>query len=292
MGKRKCRVHSIKVELIKKSQESALSAIQIFNNPLITFKSETFIALMHIAWTYLLHAYYKSKKIKYRYYDKKNKKYQKTKHGADKYWGLETCLNCKEYPVDKPIKDNLMFLIGIRHEIEHRMTGRIDDSFIGKFQACCINYNQTIKQLFGENAGLDKNISIALQLSSFNENQMDQNKNEPSLPKNVIEFISDFEAKIESKNDLCYSWKIKCKKYNENNENQADAVYKLVDEDSVEGKKIQNVIFKNVEKPKYLPKYIVNAINKKGFLGFNMYQHTTLWKANDAKILANNMESG
>ncbi|HAT8116058.1 TPA: DUF3644 domain-containing protein, partial [Legionella pneumophila] len=55
---RKRSVFSIKNELIKKSQEAALAAIQLYNNPLITFKSESFIVLMNIAWTYLLHAYF------------------------------------------------------------------------------------------------------------------------------------------------------------------------------------------------------------------------------------------
>ena len=69
---------SFKIQLIKKSRESALSAVQIFNNPNILFKSETYIVLMIIAWTYLLHAYFKDKKIDYRYIDK-NKSNRKRK---------------------------------------------------------------------------------------------------------------------------------------------------------------------------------------------------------------------
>jgi hypothetical protein len=38
------------------SQDAALTAVQVFNSPLIKFKPETFIVLMNIAWTYLLHA--------------------------------------------------------------------------------------------------------------------------------------------------------------------------------------------------------------------------------------------
>jgi hypothetical protein len=41
--------YSIRAELVEKSRESALTAVQIFNNPLIEFKSETFIVLMTIA---------------------------------------------------------------------------------------------------------------------------------------------------------------------------------------------------------------------------------------------------
>ncbi len=68
MAKRKRSIGSLKSELLVKSREAALSAIQTFNSPQVTFKSETFIVLMIIAWTYMLHAYYRSKGIEYRYY--------------------------------------------------------------------------------------------------------------------------------------------------------------------------------------------------------------------------------
>ena len=54
-GKRGPLIHS---ELLLKSREAALNAVQSFNNPLTTFKAETFIVLMTIAWMYLLHAHY------------------------------------------------------------------------------------------------------------------------------------------------------------------------------------------------------------------------------------------
>lgn len=60
-NKRSRRIFSVTRELLAKSREAALAAVQIFNNPQITFKSEVFIVLMNIAWTYLLHAYYRTK---------------------------------------------------------------------------------------------------------------------------------------------------------------------------------------------------------------------------------------
>lgn len=70
MSKRVRRFGSIKIELLKKSREAALAAVQIFNNPNIRFKSETYVVLIIIAWTYLLHAYYRDQRIEYRYYKK------------------------------------------------------------------------------------------------------------------------------------------------------------------------------------------------------------------------------
>jgi len=58
-----------------------LSAVQIFNNPSIEFKSETFIVLSNIAWMYLLHAYYREHNIEYRYFKQngQNRRFDRTK---------------------------------------------------------------------------------------------------------------------------------------------------------------------------------------------------------------------
>ena len=74
MSSRNRSCKSIKDELVKKSREAMLAAVQVYNNPQITFKSETFITLAVISWTYLLHAYYRQNKIEYRYYSQVGKK--------------------------------------------------------------------------------------------------------------------------------------------------------------------------------------------------------------------------
>lgn len=43
-----------KNELLIKSREAMMSAVQIYNNPQITFKSETFISLSIIAQCHLV----------------------------------------------------------------------------------------------------------------------------------------------------------------------------------------------------------------------------------------------
>ena len=54
MVRKKRKLFSIKNELLTKSREAMLCAVQIFNNPNVVFKSESFIVLSTIAWTYLL----------------------------------------------------------------------------------------------------------------------------------------------------------------------------------------------------------------------------------------------
>lgn len=43
------------------AREAMLTAVQIFNNPQIEFKFGLFIVTNTIAWTYLLHAYYRER---------------------------------------------------------------------------------------------------------------------------------------------------------------------------------------------------------------------------------------
>ena len=83
-------IYSEKVDLIMKAREAMLSAVQIYNNPLIYFKTESFIVLSLIAWTYLLHAHYREKGVDYRYFTKSGsrKKYVKNPDGSIKYWDL------------------------------------------------------------------------------------------------------------------------------------------------------------------------------------------------------------
>src|SRR3990172_1150279 len=114
-------VYSRRLQLVRSSREAALAAIQTYNNPLITFKTESFIVLMIIAWTYLLHAYYRSQRIEYRYFKmgKARRIFQRI-DGQYKYWELSQCLSDQACPLDRDTKNNLRFLIGLRNQIEHR----------------------------------------------------------------------------------------------------------------------------------------------------------------------------
>jgi hypothetical protein len=57
----------VDAELLIKAREAMLHAVQGYNNPRTFFKSEIFIVTVVIAWTYLLHWYYREKDIDHRY---------------------------------------------------------------------------------------------------------------------------------------------------------------------------------------------------------------------------------
>lgn len=287
----KRKVASVKRELISKSRESALAAVQVFNNPLITFKSEMFIVNMVIAWTYLLHAYYRSQKIEYRYYEllpSGRKKFDKTKHGADKYWELERCLNDTYSPVDKDAANNLQFLIGLRHEIEHQMTTRIDDALSARFQAACLNFNDLIKKLFGDEYGIDKHLSFSLQFTSLSDKQTQSMESyKDILPAHIARFVEDYDGQlsVDEYNSQRYAYRVLFTQKTVNHPGQADKVIEFVKPDSEAAKGINKTyaVIKEREKTKYLPKQIVFLMRSEGYIKFNMNDHTNLWKKMDAR---------
>lgn len=289
MTKRNRKVGSIKAELLTKSRESMLAAVQVFNNPNILFKSETFVVLSIISWTYMLHAYYRSKTIEYRYYEMHGarKRFDKTKRGAFKYWELERCLNDDDCPIDKVAKSNLKFLIGLRHEIEHQMTTRIDDYLSARFQACCLNYNHYIKKLFEQKLGIDKHLSFSLQFSSIDEKHVTQLRKFSDLPKNISAFINDFDSGLpdDEYNDIRYSYRVLYVPKSANRKGQADKVIEFLPANSPEAEQLNKeyVLIKEKEKQKYLPSKIVQLMQEDGYTKFKQHQHTLLWKEKDAK---------
>lgn len=283
------RVSSISNELVTKSREAALAAVQIFNSPTITFKSEIYIVLMNIAWTYLLHAYYRKLRIEYRYYDQKGKrrKYHTTKSGAYKYWELERCLNDDKCPLDKDSKNNLRFLIEIRHEIEHQMTTRIDSTLSAKFQACCLNYNEYVKAFFGDKLGIDKHLAFSLQFTSISQEQIETLPTPDKMPSYIKSFIEGFENQLSDDefNSPKFAYRVLFVAKTANHKGQADQVIEFVKSDSPLAADVNRAytVIKETERPKYRPGQIVSMMKDKGYNRFGMTQHTNLWKEKDAK---------
>jgi hypothetical protein len=285
------RIGSVKSELIKKSREAALSAVQIFNNPNITFKAEAYIVLMVIAWTYLLHAYYRSKKIEYRYFTMvgTKKKFDTTSKGAHKYWELERCLNEKSCPVEKDTAINLRFLIGLRHEIEHQMTTRIDDLLSARFQACCLNYNRLIRSLFGDDHAIDRHLSFSLQFSTIDAEQKDLLADHPELPANIQTYIQDFDQSLSDAeySSQQFAYRILFVPKTANRKGQADRVIEFVKSDSPLANKanVEYAVIKETERRKFTPKQIVELMQKEGHRRFQIHHHANLWKSEDAKAV-------
>lgn len=288
-AKRVRRVCSVREELLNKSREAALAAVQIFNNPNVTFKTETYIVLMNIAWTYVLHAYYRAKKVNYRYFTQgaKRKQYDRTKNGAFKHWELERCLNDEQCPLERGVVQNLKFLVGLRHEIEHQMTTRIDDLLSARFQACCINYHDSVASLFGEEYGIAKHLAFSLQFSSLSSEQVDTLEQQAGLPSHIKRYIEGFDGALDPEEfaSTKFAYRVIFVPKTTNHPNQADQVITFVKADSEIAKTANAAyaVIRETERPKWLPSQILAKMKAEGFSRFLMSHHTDLWKNRDAR---------
>lgn len=281
------RVGSFAAELIKKAQEAMLTAVQIFNNPHVEFKAELFIVTSTIAWTYLIHAYFHKKKIEYRRFTQlgKRRRFEKTKHGA--YWNLSLweCLDHGDCPLDESVRRNLRFLIGIRNEIEHQMTTRIDDHLSAKFQASALNFNSCIKALFGNKHSLDSEQAFSIQFCGINEAAAKHLMAQTDLPDHIQSFISQFENGLtdEQFNDPRFSYRVFFTRKTSNTKTGADSILQFLPADSAVATEVNKVFLRETEKTKYLAKSIVKQMKDEGFDWFSVHQHTKLWQSTDAK---------
>ena len=273
-------------ELLIKAREAMIAAVHTFNSTGLTFRAELFIVTAIIAWTYLLHAWFKREGIDCRYMRNENgvKVVGKTANGADKYWELSHCLVHKKCPLERGARDNLAYLLDLRHEIEHRSTGRIDDAVSAKLQACCINFNDAIKELFGAQYALERRLPIALQFVTFTPDQRALLKKASTLPHHVETMMDAFERQLtpEQQADPRFAFRVFMIHRTANRAPGADLAVELVPPGSNITEKF-NLALKEVEKRKYLPTEIVAIMKAEGWDQFTMDSHTKLWKRLKAK---------
>lgn len=273
-------------ELLVKAREAMIAAVHTFNSAGLTFRAELFTVTAIIAWTYLLHAWFKREGIDYRHMTTENgqRVVAKTPSGADKYWELGQCLKHARCPVLRGAKDNLAFLLELRHEIEHRSTSRIDEAVSAKLQACCINFNDAIKSWFGGQYALERRLPIALQFVTFSPDQRAILKKAGALPRNVEMVMDGFESRLspQQQADPRFAFRVYMIGRTSNRAPGADLAVELVPPGSDVAEKF-NIALKEVEKKKYLPGEIVARMKGEGWNRFTMDSHTKLWKRLDAK---------
>jgi Protein of unknown function (DUF3644) len=134
-------------ERLIRAREAMILAVQVFNNPSCHFKTEIFAVLSNIAWTYLLHEYYRTKGIEI--------------VGADgRSLLLSQMLTRQDCPLSQGMKNNLKVMISIRDEVEHLLLRKSDLKWAPLFQACCLNFNSMMVEWFGDKLSLQKTFRL------------------------------------------------------------------------------------------------------------------------------------
>ncbi|MCB1583993.1 MAG: DUF3644 domain-containing protein [Xanthomonadales bacterium] len=279
---------------LEASIDSALLAVEIYNKPRTTFRSEAYISLMVIAWTRLFHAYFNNTIGDKYYYKKTNGRYEIV-DGERKAWELSTCI--KKYNKLKPaMKSNLNFFIRLRNKIEHRHIDRreVDALIFGECQSFLYNFETQLIDFFGSEYSINEALVYSLQFSQIRTNKQEK-ASKSALSKDladVVTFVEKYRKNLDDKvyNSLEYSIKlIQIPKIS--NTNRADAAVEFVkwNELSQEDKeafeqisviiKDKKVTVEAANVGRLKPTEVVNRVNKslnKKILSTNL--HATLYK--------------
>lgn len=261
------------LKILQSSINAALLAVEIYNKPRTTFRTESYISLMVNAWTKLFHAYFRLTEGDIYFYQKatvEGKEIQKT-------WDLSKCI--KHYKsLSKPVAANLEMFIGLRNDIEHGLVDEssVDVSIFGECQALLFNYENFIINKFGEDYALNESIAFSLQFSMMRDpNQNMANKQMLSKEaKDVVEYLNKYRGSLSA--DIFNSQEFSIKLIQVprvSNTDRADFAIKFVkydeldEEDKEQYNVIDALIKKQVEKVSVLnegllkPMMVVEAVN-------------------------------
>lgn len=197
-------------QLVEKSRDSALLAVEIYNKPRVSFRSNGFVVLMHIAWTSLFHAIFERNKVSY--FHKKNKVRYIKIGGDKKAWELAQCVK-EFYGTDNPPeRKNLEFFIKLRDKIEHRFTPELDHDIFGECQAMLINYEHLLGKEFGDENTINENLTFSLQFSKLLHNEQIKvfKKRQTEDYKNLKRFVAEYRRglKKEILESLNYNFRV------------------------------------------------------------------------------------
>lgn len=258
-------------ERLIRAREAMVLGVQVFNSPAMRFKSEVFAMLVNVAWTYLLHEYYERKNVKIA-----------GKDGRSLL--LSQMIDRQDCPLSKGIKDNLKALKILRDDVEHKLLGRADAKWLGLFQACCLNFDKAICDLFGSHLTLSHDLSFAIQFTKMNLEQL-TTLNRYEIPAHIDAVDARLsegmtEAQIA---DLEYQFRVV---YTLDAVTKSRAHFQFVLPDSAEGKDIRSVLVQHKLADHLYPHKpgdVVSQVQQKSGKAFTSHNHTQAWRKFQAR---------
>lgn len=258
-------------ERLIRAREAMLLAVQVFNSPTIKFKAEVFAVQANIAWTYLLHEHYERKGLEIIQQDGRSLL-------------LSQMIARADCPLSQGIKDNLESLKQIRDAVEHTLFRRADYQFLSIFQACCLNFEKTICELFGTEVALSSDLSFSLQFAKMDFEQLVQ-----AQSFDVPEHIQTLEKRIadglgeDRMSDIEYRFRVV---YTFENSTKSKSHIKFVHPDDEGAEEVRNVLIKKEISDNLYPHkagVVAKLVRKRSKRQFSIVDHTKAWKKFDAR---------
>jgi len=249
-------------ERLFKAREAMLLGVECFNNPLLHFKVEVFSVLSQIAWTYLLHEYY----------DRKGEKVVKA-NGKSK--SISEFWDKADFPLKPEVVKNLKAMKSIRDDVEHRTLNAFGVHFYPLFQANCLNFEEAIKELFGQELSLGDSLSLALQFSKLSLDQMSTlQKFDISPALDAVETAAAQAAGEDGTEGLNYKFKVH---FSMEPSTKGSANFQFVNDNT---KGVSNILTQKVSSDElwpFKPGDVIKEV-KKSNKDFNSHHHTLAWR--------------
>lgn len=252
-------------ERLYRAREAMIAAVEIFNSPNMLFKVQIFPVLSQIAWTYLLHEYYVRKAIDV-----------VDENGNSLL--LSQILVRDDCPLEGDVKKNLTATKILRDNVEHKTLASIGRTYWPLFQANCLNFDQTIRKLFGENTGLQDSLSVSLQFSKMDIDQLSQLQAYDLTPE--IEAIDNAIAEgvgLSGEEGANYQFKVS---YHFEKATKGDS-HIVFSQNNPDAKAKKNVLTQKVvgdELWPYKPGDVVAKVRAEADPSFNAHHHQLAWK--------------
>lgn len=275
--------------LIDKAREAALLAVQVYNNPLVQFRSPGYIVQMIIAYTALFHAVFERDGIEYWYRNPDGS--VEIVDGDKKAWEIHQCVRHYYKGQTLPEVANLEFAIKIRNKIEHRFLPALDITFAGKCQALLLNFEELLSSEFGSYFALGANLALALQFSVYSEEQQIALRKIQSDEYHTIREYSDaYDALLPQEviQSMKYSFRAYLIPKLGNHASSADIAIEFVhfdpnNEEEMKRYHRQVAFIRDRQIPvanrgHLRPTAVVERVKEKTGIDFTMFHHTNAWK--------------
>ena len=123
--------------------------------------------------------------------------------------------------------------------------------------------------------------------SSISREQIEVLSPLDAVPSHIKAFVDGFDGQLsdEEFNSPRFAYRVLFVAKTANRKGQADQVIEFIKADSPLAQDVNKAytVIKETERPKYLPKGIVEMMKGEGYVRFSMTAHTDLWKQMDAK---------
>lgn len=273
-------------ELVTKSRESALLAVQVYNNPVLQFRTPSFIVHMVIAYTALFHAIFEEEGTDYRYYGNEGAVIKSD--GEDKLWELTKCIDMYWKDRTTPVRKNIEFFILLRNAVEHRWAPPLDFSIAAECQALLNNYETLLTDHFTRYYAIGVQIAVPIQISRVtNSAKVDALR---ELQKTDTMFITQFIQRFrdglsdEIFASMEYAFRVYLIPKPANRASSSDYSMEFVNADAPDIASLQKsiVLLKSrqvqvANQGKYRPGDVVRVVQEVE-PRFRMHHHTQAWK--------------